>query len=57
MRLWMVLLAAVALLTGALGCQNASMWHECTDCELRAARSAGEGVSSPTLALRANDQN
>jgi len=57
MRLWMVLLAAVALLTGALGCQNASKWHECTDCELRAARSAGEGVSSPTLALRANDQN
>jgi len=55
MRLWTVLLAAVALLTGALGCQNASKWHECTDCELTAARSAGEGPSRPAPAPQAAD--
>jgi len=57
MRRWLVLLAAVTLMTGLMGCQGPTKWHECTDCELKAARSDGDGASNPSPALRADDPN
>ncbi len=37
MRVWFVLLVAVTLITGVLGCQGPDKWHEPKDGELRDA--------------------